>query len=732
MASAVPGQKKPRRDVSGTSAGSIDEAAFADCDDVPIRRVGSDTTTCLDVDALRAAQAKKAKQVMDTLDVKQETARLLLRRTRPPWDVTKVFEAWYDEGDLDRLLSSKRQRCGASLECLVCCSSNENEVYFTLSCQHAVCTECLAGFLQSVLHPSDGVATDRPPFTCAQLGGKACDGGACVGVLEEEIGLLPLDEADAELLRAADAATSLDADGNYRRCPSCPKFNRPAAPGCVNLRCECGTHYCLLCGKDAHFPLPCLRVVQWQDHFIAPMATISDAAESAGPWLNLLRSVCDGMTHRSTGMRHRATIAEAEAEAAGGDRHVWDMLSQCNLQLHRPAREGAFDIQELQALDAHALLAALPQSARRVLEAAQLVQAEARVGEGLPELPRSGHDVEWLQLDSVLQGGVDVAAFLQRAEAKLAARAVPGSGAGPSASAGPSAHAGPSAPPDDDDVRAQIAAAGATLTHYQPDERERRRLRRAQHEDGGDSGEDSGGEDEWEDDEEHRRAFAQLRQQRGLDDMIARLPAVRFPFDRLVRAFALVGLSSDHRAADAARELQVHRDAERAEERERELTRCAAGFLAVHLNLNDLALLPGLREAYTRWRALNASLSAAATDAALAEQAEQAAASAIVDAKRLQLWLLADDWLCMASRLRGPGDTAPGLVNLRRENVQRHTDELRKLLDARATARRHRADGPSDGHLADRTSALHAEIAVLEQQLRDIYGLGAAFNNRVV
>ena len=38
------------------------------------------------------------------------------------------------------------------------------------------------------------------------------------------------------------------------------------------------------------------------------------------------------------------------------------------------------------------------------------------------------------------QGGVDVAAFLQRAEAKLAARAVPGSGAGPSASAGPSAH----------------------------------------------------------------------------------------------------------------------------------------------------------------------------------------------------------------------------------------------------------------------------------------------------
>jgi len=270
------------------------------------------------------------------------------------------------------------------------------------------------------------------------------------------------------------------------------------------------------------------------------------------------------------------------------------------------------------------------------------------------------------------------------------------------------------------------------LTHYQPDERERRRLRRAQHEDGGDSGEDSGGEDEWEDDEEHRRAFAQLRQQRGLDDMIARLPAVRFPFDRLVRAFALVGLSSDHRAADAARELQVHRDAERAEERERELTRCAAGFLAVHLNLNDLALLPGLREAYTRWRALNASLSAAATDAALAEQAEQAAASAIVDAKRLQLWLLADDWLCMASRLRGPGDTAPGLVNLRRENVQRHTDELRKLLDARATARRHRADGPSDGHLADRTSALHAEIAVLEQQLRDIYGLGAAFNNRVV
>lgn len=420
-----------------------------------------------------------------------------------------------------------------------------------------------------------------------------------------------------------------------------------------------------------------------------------------------------------------------------------------------------------------------------------------RSSQGLPELPRSGHDVEWLQLDSVLQvsakrpnplhplllepallssGAWRVSATsASRRIASSSVRMAPARRAAstlqPSCSAQrPNSPPAPSPAAERAPVQARTQAhplrptmtmcarrsllpvpcaphsllrplalssalapcIGATLTHYQPDERERRRLRRAQHEDGGDSGEDSGGEDEWEDDEEHRRAFAQLRQQRGLDDMIARLPAVRFPFDRLVRAFALVGLSSDHRAADAARELQVHRDAERAEERERELTRCAAGFLAVHLNLNDLALLPGLREAYTRWRALNASLSAAATDAALAEQAEQAAASAIVDAKRLQLWLLADDWLCMASRLRGPGDTAPGLVNLRRENVQRHTDELRKLLDARATARRHRADGPSDGHLADRTSALHAEIAVLEQQLRDIYGLGAAFNNRVV
>lgn len=223
-----------KRDLSWATVGSVDEAAFDTTDELPIvRRNDSDATKCLDADALRAVHAAAAANVMDTLQIKEETAKLLLRRTRPPWDVDKVCEAWYDEGGLDRLLSSKRQRRGQDLACVVCCSSGENEVFFTLSCEHVVCTECLAGLLQSVLHPSDGVAAVKPPFTCAQLGGVACDGGACAGVLEAEISSLPLGEADAALLRAADPATSLDDDvgaSPFRRCPNCPDKYAPSLP----------------------------------------------------------------------------------------------------------------------------------------------------------------------------------------------------------------------------------------------------------------------------------------------------------------------------------------------------------------------------------------------------------------------------------------------------------------------------------------------------------------------
>ena len=50
--------------------------------------------TCLTERDVKREREKKEVTVMDMLQIRRNTARLLLSRTRPPWDVEKVCEAW--------------------------------------------------------------------------------------------------------------------------------------------------------------------------------------------------------------------------------------------------------------------------------------------------------------------------------------------------------------------------------------------------------------------------------------------------------------------------------------------------------------------------------------------------------------------------------------------------------------------------------------------------------------
>ena len=214
---------------------------FSDSEE-PVLRQACTEETCLTEDAVKAILSQKEETVMQMLEVKRNTARLLLSRTRPrKWDVEKVLDAWFDDGVCSQLLGNQLQVRDNAVSCLVC-GDVENAVVFSLSCGHRICTECLEGFLRSKLLPSDGDPPLQPPYTCRQMGRE------CEGVLDVASADLPLDEACQAVIASGENA--LESEATPFRVCVCGKFNRPAV-GMVNCRCECGAHCCFACGQEA-------------------------------------------------------------------------------------------------------------------------------------------------------------------------------------------------------------------------------------------------------------------------------------------------------------------------------------------------------------------------------------------------------------------------------------------------------------------------------------------------
>ena len=233
----------PSRGGSICSIGSSDLSG----EEIPFSRQASVDQTCLTEDGVKHALAEKVKHVMETLQIEENTARDQLMRTRPTWDVNAAIVAWFDTGRCQQP-TEQQSLVGenASVVCQMCGDDQKNELCFQLSCGHMTCTECLDNFLQSRLHPSDGSAPLRPPYTCRQM--QTTHAVDCDGVLEVESARLPLNDADlAQLARLGEPA--LECETPYRKCPAegCRHYNRRPESGHVNLRCQCGAHYCFAC-----------------------------------------------------------------------------------------------------------------------------------------------------------------------------------------------------------------------------------------------------------------------------------------------------------------------------------------------------------------------------------------------------------------------------------------------------------------------------------------------------
>ncbi|KAL3906109.1 MAG: hypothetical protein SGPRY_010673 [Prymnesium sp.] len=703
--------------------------------------------TCYSEAEVKAAYDRKVEDVSCMLKIAKSMARFLLARTRPPWDVEKAVETWFDEGLRSRLLGEQSRVQGdASESCLIC--GCLGDIVFTLTCGHAGCAECFTNFIRSQLSQRR-----FPPYTCKQICGRECH-----GVFDCEVADLPLDEADRAMISSSEATlegeimpfrsavltTAWPADkkraftrppSQYLACfwPSA-RVMPHAFPGCASP---------LPPGvRRRHFPVPCKYAFMWLTNYILPMA---DAIEQEAVTA----------TRRSREReRERSVMNRLNHVAGRGERYRLDeleyMMSWCSI-LNLDHRVGLR--QHLLHLTAAQLLAGVPPAVGSTLRelgfeeaaAAELARMQHPLVPPPPEpLEPAARVASPEPLEPPpppLQLEHDAAVSTQCHKlCPGCLRPVKLEGFGCNSTACPECRtpfcyiclrtdcvvvrSHGACPQGGIDVASFLAAARArnptiapaaaddiaALANYEPDVQERERL-------------------------QHRQIRDRPNPRFIVRNFHMCAPA-HSHLQCLERALAAIGFGDfDHHRFierwfidEVFRRQQLHQA-----ECDSQLKRVSAIFVATSLNLSDLELLPKLEETHTAWEAIRKrSKELVSVEEALSDLSQ--VLMTLQEALRLEQWLLADAWLSQTGRVRGHGVS---MITFRREMM---SDLIQSLSDVLLKVAKERAEGSSSNSTNPSTDTqmicdLHKSLGDhLQEQLKQLhaaFGAGAAMNTRV-
>ncbi|KAL1529396.1 hypothetical protein AB1Y20_000346 [Prymnesium parvum] len=766
----------PSRNDSSCSSTSF---GYSDTEEETIVRKESPERTSYSEAQVREEWELRVNQVTDTLPIGPSQARWLLSRTRPPWDVEKVCEAWFDNQKCSQLPGKQHHvQNDASASCLACETLQGEEVAFPLSCGHLVCAECLPNFLGHQLDQRS-----FPPYTCEQISGYSCD-----GVLDVDVADLPLDEAQRALILRNE--TTLESEVKpFRKCPNgaCDKMNRPLT-GQVNLRCECGAHYCFACGQEAHFPMPCKYARMWLTNFIMPITDAMDAYESDR---ERDRQVMHHLQRATDSLHPR----EHRREGRPCDhlcywRHVVPKFLNRARSSPPPGSEFEDERERLRQLTAAELLAEVPTAVRRTLEVLGLAEAEAAElalmaqpnnVEAAVQHEAGGATEE----DHIVAAGIGEAALVgEVTPMELVAEVVGPLEPVQAAPLEPPAPVHLAAPPEPPDL-AQAAipdpaqpdlAVGAQHHKLCPGcllpakleglgcnstvcpncstpfcyiclrtECEVVRSHGVCPQGGIDvaaflaaalsrsaaaataAAADIASLASYQPDAQEMARLNQTQHDRlnNLREAFHwRRPATS-PLDALVRALTRIGVSM---RAGRPRDVDDLLRAQGQVERE-QATRVAALFVATNLNLSHLDLLPELERARIAWDGIQKSLDAIASIEVVLSDDFFEVLRTTREALRLQQWLLADDWISSTGRVRS--QAVPMIDVLRNElgdHVLSLSIELHKVAKERVEGSS--SDVTTSPRVWDLYHPLKADLHDLLEQLHAVVGAGAAMNNR--
>ncbi|XP_044955916.1 probable E3 ubiquitin-protein ligase ARI7 [Hordeum vulgare subsp. vulgare] len=228
----------------------------------------------LSVDAVRALQAECIAGVADLIQVPPSLAAIVLRHCH--WSALVVQEKWFSDeqglraavgllpptGDPVAAVAEPKRKKGKSkakkLTCDLCFDAHPPGQMRSAGCGHLYCRVCWRGYVRAAVE--DGAR-------CLSL---RCPEPSCSAAVIRDLVDDVADEEDKQRYAGFALRSYVEESKSMRWCP---------APGCglaveylggeslseqLDVVCECGHGFCILCAEESHLPVPCRTVREWK------------------------------------------------------------------------------------------------------------------------------------------------------------------------------------------------------------------------------------------------------------------------------------------------------------------------------------------------------------------------------------------------------------------------------------------------------------------------------------
>jgi ariadne-1 len=229
--------------------------------------------SCLSPEEIVTEQSRQIKSVAEILDIVDAVAGNLLRHYRWKKEVllTKYFEdpaqVWKESGipkpekpkkaKTKRSKSKKLNASGSGSKIGMCSICGDEKDFASectaLSCEHCFCNECWDGYLTMKIQEGQVNKITCPAVSCKVLIG------------EEQVKKLVVGDVYDKYVRFI-TKSFVEDNSQVSWCP---------APGCGNaitadmisgkvVKCTCGYRFCFTCHREAHAPVTCQQVAEWE------------------------------------------------------------------------------------------------------------------------------------------------------------------------------------------------------------------------------------------------------------------------------------------------------------------------------------------------------------------------------------------------------------------------------------------------------------------------------------
>jgi ariadne-1 len=207
--------------------------------------------------------------VCTLLNVTEDTARLLLCKFK--WSKERLVDSYY--ADQDRVLAAAgaddvlsgsagssalrtTEETSSSSEtgiaCPICGDCFVVQDLLAIACGHQFCRNCYASYIASKVEEGP---------SCVHM---TCPMFRCKRIVPQSILSNVADPIVAKKYRMFLTRNFIETSRNIRWCPGSGCDKVAIASGVTTVICTCGVPFCFKCGEEAHDPVSCVHLADWQ------------------------------------------------------------------------------------------------------------------------------------------------------------------------------------------------------------------------------------------------------------------------------------------------------------------------------------------------------------------------------------------------------------------------------------------------------------------------------------